>query len=53
MAASAPSDTAFSIRVLMRSRASTSFDTMTISAKASFGSCGLRPSQKRGEPWPP
>ena len=49
---SAPLPTAFSIFALMRSRASTFFDTITISAKASFGSCGLRPSQKRGEPWP-
>ena len=39
-------------RALIRSRASTSFATITISAKASFGSCGLRPSQNRGEPWP-
>ncbi len=45
-------DRAFSSRALMRSRASTSLATITISAKASFGSCGLRPSQKRGEPWP-
>jgi hypothetical protein len=49
---SSPSPTAFSSRALIRSRASTSFETTTISAKASFGSCGLRPSQKRGEPWP-
>ena len=49
---SAPSSTAFSSRALIRSRASTSLATMTISAKASFGSCGLSPSQKRGEPWP-
>ena len=49
---SAPSATAFSSRALIRSRASTSFDTITISAKASSGSCGLSPSQNRGEPRP-
>jgi len=47
---SSPSSTAFSSRALIRSRASTSLETITISAKASFGSCGLRPSQNRGEP---
>src|SRR5882757_3354707 len=41
----APSVTAFSIFALMRSRASTSLATITISAKASFGSCGLKPPE--------
>ena len=42
----------FSSRALTRSRASRSLVTMTICAKFGFGSTGLRPSQKRGEPWP-
>ena len=49
---SAPSASACSSRALTRSRASRSFVTMTIWAKFGFGSTGLSPSQKRGEPWP-
>ena len=49
---SAPSATAVSSRALIRSRASVSFDRITVSAKAGFGSCGFSPSQKRTLPWP-
>ena len=49
---SAPSAIAFSSFALTRSRASRFFVTMTIWAKFEFGSTGLRPSQKRGEPCP-
>ena len=51
-AGSSPSAIAFSSRALTRSRASRSFVTITICAKFGFGSTGLRPSQKRGAPWP-
>ena len=49
---SAPSATACSSRALIRSRASVSFDRITISAKDGFGSCGFSPSQKRTLPCP-
>src|SRR5215472_370760 len=48
----APSAISRSSRALTRSRAARSLVTMTIWAKFGFGSTGLRPSQKRGEPCP-
>ena len=49
---SAPPAMARSRRVLIRSRASVSRARMTICEKLGLGRAGLRPSQKRGEPWP-